>query len=41
MVSPFDVAHHDGWDRTPIDYSRAGYTIVNSAWAPLYVCPRT
>ena len=19
MVSPFDVAHHDGWDRTPLD----------------------
>lgn len=39
IVSPFDVAHHDGWDRTPIDYFTAGYRIINSAWAPLYVCP--
>lgn len=39
LVSPFDVAHHDGWDRTPIDYFTANYSLINSAWAPLYVCP--
>jgi hypothetical protein len=39
IVSPFDVAHHDGWDRTPIDYYEANYSMINSAWAPLYVCP--
>ena len=38
IVMPFDAGHHDGWDRTPIDYFVAGYRIVNAAWAPLYVC---
>mmetsp|Transcript_30438 Transcript_30438/g.65856 ORF Transcript_30438/g.65856 Transcript_30438/m.65856 type:complete len:192 (+) Transcript_30438:60-635(+) len=34
---PFDCVHHDGWSRTPLDYHRAGYRMINAAWSPLYV----
>ena len=39
LVSMFNNAHHDGWDRTPPDYYAAGYSIINAACSPLYVCP--
>jgi len=39
LVQPFDSGHHDGWARTPIDYWNANYSVVNSAWSPLYLAP--
>ena len=38
LVEPFNTDHFDGWARTPPDYYDAGYSIINAACAPLYVC---
>ncbi|PQJ29089.1 beta-N-acetylhexosaminidase [Rubritalea profundi] len=34
IVCPFDIKHKG---RMPSDYFNAGYTILNTAWSPLYV----